>query len=99
MPAAVAKKRRRLMPCRRASGRADFLRRASTSRCCAVCGAGTYSSLDTIWVGIGALSEVSSAGAESVVACLADHSHDVAPVQKGCPPACHNCIVVRIRTI
>src|SRR5215472_9455333 len=41
---------------------ARSIRRASTSRCSAVCGGGRYSSLDTTWVGTGEGKEASSAG-------------------------------------
>src|SRR5580704_19256368 len=61
MPAAVWKKRRRLTPWRSASLSPRSLSRASTSRCFSVCGAGRYSSLETIWVGMGEGNSSSSA--------------------------------------
>src|SRR6266436_2286593 len=66
MPAAVWKKRRRDKPCRRASRSLSSLSRASTSRCLALCGAGMYSSLDTIWVGTGDGNDAVSAGWSSL---------------------------------
>src|SRR4029077_929366 len=40
--------------------------RASTSRCFALCGAGMYSSLETIWVGTGEGNDAVSAGCSSL---------------------------------
>ena len=61
MPEAVWKNRRRLTPCLRASDDPRSNNRASTLRCCSLCGVGKYSSLEMICVGIGVGSAASSA--------------------------------------
>ena len=66
MPDAVRKNLRRLMPSRPASTPPTSLRRASTRRCCSVCGAGRYSSLETIWVGMGEANGASLANSKSL---------------------------------
>ena len=60
------KKRRRDRPCRRASRSPSSLSLASTARCFALCGAGRYSSLDTICVGTGDGNDEISAGSNSL---------------------------------
>src|ERR1700722_8809561 len=67
MPAAVWKKRRRASLWRLASRSLISVRRASTSRCCAVCGTGKYSSLDTICVGTGEGNDDVSAGSKPLI--------------------------------
>src|SRR5687768_15944283 len=65
MPLAVRKNCRRLRPWRRASVSPIAFVRASTSRWRADCGAGKYSSLETICVGIGPGNAAVSAGASA----------------------------------
>ncbi len=54
---------RRLIPSFFEAASASSLIRASTFFCCAVCGSGMYSPLETIWVGIGERSPSSTASA------------------------------------
>ena len=62
MPAAVWKNWRRSRPCFLPSSSPMSSRRASTSFCCSLCGAGMYSSLEMICVGIGVVCGSISAG-------------------------------------
>ena len=66
MPAAVWKNRRRLTPWCFASWLPSSLMRASTRFCCAVCGGGVNSSLETNCVGIGDAKDAVSAGSSSM---------------------------------
>ena len=67
MPAAVWKNRRRDRPWRLARRSLISISRASTSFCCAVCGTGRYSSLDTICVGTGEGKDAVSAGSNPLI--------------------------------
>src|SRR5712692_2261735 len=60
IPPEEARKRRRLMPSLRLASPAISAMRASTWRCCSVCGNGRYSPFDTTCVGIGERSSSAS---------------------------------------
>ena len=84
MPAALWKNARRLRPCFLPSSSPMSSRRASTCRCFSLCGAGMYSSLETIWVGIGVVCGSISAGIKASSSSLVRKLMWILPAEIRC---------------